>query len=133
MSDYHLHRYKPGSRIQSVWEVFLTKGPKEAFEFGGTLGLKVVTLNHWCRVWGRETGKAVQIDSAAKTARKSRTVESTKPRYKLSKKSNRTFIIIEAGDQQSLCRWTDTGEDQCMVNSWMIPADEATREKKKIG
>jgi hypothetical protein len=117
--------YRPGSKLFEVYAVFLSKGIEAAVAHGVTIGLAQSTLKIQAKRknWGGG-GVQVQVEgNAIKAARKSRTIESSKPRFRLSKKKDaRQFIVITAGEQQSVCRWVDTGEDQCMSNSWMLPA-----------
>lgn len=115
--------YKPGSKLHSAYAVFLQNGIEAAVAHGITIGLAPSTLKIQVKRknWGGDV--PVVIENAGKVARKSRAAESKAPRFRLSKKKDaRTFIVIDAGEQQSLCRWIDTGEDQCMPNGWMIPA-----------
>lgn len=116
--------YRPGSKLFEVYAVFLEKGIDAAVAHGVTIGLAQSTLKIQAKRknWGGDTPVVVE-SNAIKVARKSRAVESSKPRFRLSKKKDaRLFIVITEGPQQSVCRWVDTGEDQCMPNTWMIPA-----------
>lgn len=115
--------YRPGSKLAIVHAAFESGGMDAALKKATEIGLSPSTLKIQVKRknWGGDT--PVIVESSAKVARKSRAVESSKPRFRLSKKKDaRLFIIVHEGPQQSVCRWIDTGEDQCIVNSWMIPA-----------
>jgi hypothetical protein len=48
-------RYKEGSRIAEVYEIFEKKGGQAAYDFGIKI-VKVVTAKLWVQVWSKEKG-----------------------------------------------------------------------------
>jgi hypothetical protein len=113
--------YREGSKLFEAYAVFLAKGIEAAVDHGVSIGLSPSTLKIQVkrRNWGGDTPVVIKSTKATAVA----VVHGKKPQFKLSKKKDgRRFVIIEAGEQQSVCRWIDTGENQIMVNSWMIPA-----------
>jgi hypothetical protein len=61
-------RYKPGSRVQKVWEKFETDGPEAAVTFGLTLDLKPGTLREWMRMFAKLLGQPVPTVKIASKA-----------------------------------------------------------------
>ncbi len=46
-----MSKYRPGSRVDQVYNYYLLHGPDKAAEFGKTLDLADGTLRGWIRMW----------------------------------------------------------------------------------
>jgi hypothetical protein len=47
----------------------------------------------------------------------------TKNRFRIAPKGTRELIVVQEGPEQSICKWLDTGETQCISNAWLIPVE----------
>lgn len=43
--------------------------------------------------------------------------------FHLSPNGTRELVVVSEGPQQSVCRWLDTGDEICVCNSWLVPAE----------
>jgi hypothetical protein len=98
-------KYKPGSRVQKVWEVYEKDGADKAFKFGLTLALKETTLRAWVRMWSN--GK-VRIEATGKSAeeKKQGTIVG-RHRICASYDRERLGVILKRGEEVSEVRWDD--------------------------
>lgn len=105
-------RFKPGSRVQKVWEKFLDEGSQAAFDYGLTLDLKPNTLRSWMK--GIFNGK----DPLRAEARPVNTEGNTlgKRRCHASYWPERLGVLLEQGPQSSVVRW-----DNGMTSDANIP------------
>jgi hypothetical protein len=113
-------RYKPGSRIATVYAAFESGGEAAALAAGQPLGLAAGTLRSWIRVWGREaSGEApAKAGSRAPGELKAGTI-APKGNIKVVWTA-RPARLIEEGPQQSEIKWLDTGSTQCLPNDQWI-------------
>lgn len=124
-------RYKPGSRIATVFAAFEAGGESAALAAGQPLGLAAGTLRSWIRVWSRETsGEAPAKPAKGETgggrpAATKAAAEARHPKANIKVEwTDRPARLIEEGAQQSEIKWLDTGSTQCLQNR------EWTRIKK---
>jgi hypothetical protein len=104
-------RYKPGSRVQSVWETFESDGADVAIARGVSLSVSLATLRQWTRAWSKESGSPF----AARPERAPRPMQ-TKPTVVVKFDRERVAYLIEKGPEQSHVRWADTREDRFYPN-----------------
>jgi hypothetical protein len=138
-------RYKPGSRCQSVWEVYEASGAEAAIEKGRALGLSESTLKNWIRhgVWTVADGKQRKEEKAAKppsiVETKLRNLEDKivqieegrkkyrGPRVHLRSDPRCKGVLIDRGhDQQWEIKWDNgnvlnmSGRTQFEIAEWIV-------------
>lgn len=138
-------KYKPGSRVQRVWEVYEKDGAEAATKFGATLALAPTTLKSWCRMWAKGQTRTSEA-SGGGAKREPREVLT--PEQKLEKKNQliafgrrrvhctwwpeRHGTLIKEGPEVSEIRWDEGGRHDFIPNSeWKDIEDvRATKPKR---
>ena len=122
-------RYKAGSRVQKVWEVYERDGPEKAAAFGATLGLAPTTIKSWNRMWSKgevRTGDQTKVEKAEKmTAAISAGRERGYARYWPERKGTR----LKRGEEVSDIRW-DNGVSQFLPNEFWVAEEEKKVAKR---
>lgn len=127
-------RFKPGSRVQQVWEVFEAKGAEAAYNFGLTLSLKATTLKAWCRSLfpGNKAPGRVSKDKDGKVALPKRQSysRSTDRMKAVEMTTGEKAFIAEEGPEQSLLYFPGFADEQhqaefqCFSNHWFYVLDK---------
>jgi hypothetical protein len=147
-------RFKPGSRVQQMWEAYDKDGPKAATALGPSLNLSPSTINGWVRVWDREkqTGTRIMgVKTAQLTGKTSKTIAdpvSKEPKVKLPKKQQYKFTgtgkqrirctylkgrlgwLTELGYEQSVVKWDDDFGETCIINRFLRKVDAHGKDLK---
>lgn len=125
-------RYKPDSGIGKMWTAYESGGAAAATAIGLSLGLASSTVKTRVDGWEREKRGGGPAPKEARIPRAPKVPyvpSSTKPRFIFGKKGKRELVIVHEGPEQSIARWMDTGEEQCVVNSWLVPVKTKHKEK----
>jgi hypothetical protein len=115
--------FKPGSRVQAVWEVFKKEGQAAAFAYGKSQTLAESTLLSWVRGWAKNANQPSAVKGSGKgrangsgapvvTANTVRVREIGFPR-------ERQGTLHQPGPEVSLIKW-DTGEYRAVSNEYII-------------
>lgn len=54
-------KYRPGSKLQKLWEVFEASGPVAALAAGEGIGLAASTTSSSVKIWQRDKGKVATV------------------------------------------------------------------------
>ena len=116
--------YKPGSRVQDVWEKYKAEGAESAFNHGISLSLAAGTLRSWIAAWAKGIGGDVPANG--KTLPKA---DDPKPikmytkdlvtvSYVKTKGENKAYLIAQ-GPQQSVVKFVHNGREDCIENQFL--------------
>jgi hypothetical protein len=117
-------KYRPGSRVQQVWEVYEKEGADGATAFGKGLGLADGTLKGWMRMWSTGIDKKAKMPSPpistkppTKVIRTSRSMLG-KERIRVIGIEGEAYLIAQGPDQSEI-RWVHNGNQVVIPNDWI--------------
>ena len=118
-------KYKPGSRVQLVWEVYESKGAEAAYNHGLTMDLKATTLKSWVRMWAKELGQDAPSIKTAIIPVNSEVAISRHKRVYAKYWPERLGVLLSAGPEVSHIRWDDgSTADHYLTNRLIVEVTE---------
>jgi len=133
--------FKPGSRVQAVWEAYEKGGQQAAFEFGATQDLAESTLLSWIRGWAKNAKQPSEVKAsgskpkAAKAGSAPVITPTTVRVRQIGFSKGRHGTVKQPGPEVSLVKWDDAegNRHDCVTNEHLIkllPSGEDDEEAK---
>lgn len=114
--------YREGSKLAVVYAAFVSGGIDAAVAKANELGLAPSTLKIQIKRknWGGDQPVSAPSLKTPPRVTASPMSANGRQRYRFAK-GKREFVIVHEGPQQSIIKWLDTRDEQCVPNGWMVP------------
>jgi len=133
--------FKPGSRVQAVWEVYEKGGQQAAFDFGNTQNLAESTLLSWIRGWAKNAKQPNEVKASGSKPKAAKAgsapiITPTTVRVRgIGYPKERHGTVKQPGPEVSLVKWDDAegNRHDCVSNNYLIkllPSGEDDEEAK---